>query len=100
MTVDDLKAIAKILADDFKVKYNSVTELPNTEEHLGQCDLNKNIAIRLKQYKRNKELKPMTVMDTLCHEMAHILFFEHGKKHRAVVRLMLKRAISIFGDLR
>lgn len=95
MTIKEVKRITKILAKDFGVKVRRVYEMPNTDRRFGLCSDDKSIGIRILKYKSSKVLKNSTILDTICHELAHLVVWNHGRKHRTVLRLMLCRAYEL-----
>ena len=98
MRLSRLRKIARLLERDFVLKYKSLRELPNSERHYGDCSSDKRIRVRLKQRNRNVDLADSTVLHTLCHEFAHLACWEHGAKHRAILRLMLRRAKELIDN--
>lgn len=59
-------------------------------------DLTTTNYIRLRTYRLDRPRKPLaerTMLDTLAHELAHLRYPYHGRKHRA-----FKREIRLFWD--
>lgn len=91
MTLKGVKTIAAGLCDDLKtIRPKSVTELDCDEDAFGYCDSEGNIQIRLKTHKRpDRPLARSTVVRVLCHEMAHLAEFNHGRSFELLERVMI-----------
>lgn len=88
MTLREIKKVARIINKRFSFKALSIKELPNTRCDQGECCQDGHIMLRLKQYKKNKPLARRTVIHTLCHELAHLQYFDHNKGHEELTQLI------------
>jgi predicted metal-dependent hydrolase len=88
MDLRKIKKIAYMLAIDFDLPLRSVEILSNEYEHMGECDDAKNIKIRTHYWKRNRKLSEACILDTICHELAHLQHFDHSHDFRNLQKLL------------
>lgn len=53
----------------------------NELHHAGECCEKGNITLRLTQRKSNRIMSEVTVKEILAHELAHLIYFRHGRAH-------------------
>ncbi len=71
---------ARRIAKRFKLRYLDVTtEPPDVRDRYGSCDGDRVIRIRLHKLKDGRFMKYWNLVNTLCHEMAHLKYMNHGK---------------------
>lgn len=82
-TLERLRTMAGKLAAQFSLKYASVdSEVEGVVEHYGICYADGRIRIRLRHAKTGRLLKESSLVDTLCHELAHLKHFDHSLRFR------------------
>jgi hypothetical protein len=87
---------ARTLARDFKLELRSIdAERANVKSRYGICYDDGSIRIRLRHARTRKLLKYSALIDTLCHELAHLRHFNHGERFQALYRGLLARARSL-----
>ncbi len=81
---------ARRISRAFKLKYLEITtELPDARDRFGSCDEDKVIRIRLTKLRDGKFMKYWNLVNTLCHEMAHLRHMDHGKDFKRLNRDIL-----------
>lgn len=84
---------AEALAAHFGLKFLRVeAEVEGVVEHYGVCYADGLIRIRLRHAKTGRLLKESSLMDTLCHELAHLKHFDHSIRFRRFHRRILDEA--------
>jgi len=78
------------LARQFGLRYKSVdAEQEGVFEHYGICYEDGTIRIRLRHAKTGRLLKRSSLVDTLCHELAHLRYLDHSIRFRRLYRRIL-----------
>ena len=67
-------------------------ERPNVKRRYGICYADGTIRIRLRHARTGRLLKYSSLIDTLCHELAHLRHFNHGQRFQAFYRRILGHA--------
>ena len=76
-----LRTDAQCIADRFGLSYRAiVAERPNVKSRYGICYQDGLIKIRLAHAKTGRPLRYSSLIDTLCHELAHLKHFDHSPK--------------------
>lgn len=76
---------ARTLATAFQLPLRSVeAERPQVKRRYGICYDDGSIRIRLRHVRTRQLLKYSALIDTLCHELAHLEHFHHGPRFRAL----------------
>lgn len=71
------------IARHFGLQYKSIAaERQNVKSRYGHCTSDGVIKIRLNHAKTGKPLKYSSLVDTLCHELAHLKHFDHSPSFR------------------
>ena len=84
---------AEKIAGHFGLRYKSVTaERANVKSRYGICYDDGAIKIRLRHAVSGAPLKYSSLVDTLCHELAHLRHFNHGERFRIFYRQLLEFA--------
>ncbi len=92
-TMRRLRRRAETLATHFGLKYMRIeAEVEGVTEHYGVCYSDGLIRIRLRHAKTGRLLKESSLMDTLCHELAHLKHFDHSMRFRRFHRRILDEA--------
>jgi len=92
-TIRRLGLRAESLALHFGLKYLRIEpEVEGVVEHYGVCYSDGLIRIRLRHAKTGRLLKESSLMDTLCHELAHLEHFDHSIRFRRFHRRILDEA--------
>ncbi len=84
---------AALLARAFGLEYRSILpERANVKRRYGICYSDGTIKIRLFHATTRRPLKYSSLIDTLCHELAHLRHFNHGKRFQVFYRRILEYA--------
>jgi hypothetical protein len=82
--VSRLRRDGLLIAQRFGLTYREiVAENPRVKSRYGSCHEDGLIKIRLCHARTGKPLKYSSLIDTLCHELAHLRHFDHGPEFRA-----------------
>ena len=91
--MDRLLEHARDLGTRFKLRYAAIeAEQDGVNEHYGICYEDGVIRIRLRHALTGRLLKESSLVDTLCHELAHLRHFDHGERFRSLYRRILEEA--------
>jgi hypothetical protein len=86
---EDARRIARV----FGLRYRTIEpERPHVRRRLGVCYADGTIRIRLFHARTGQPLKYSSLVDTLCHELAHLRHFNHGRRFQALYRRILEHA--------
>ena len=94
-----LRGHARILAQRFELPFCSLeAERPQVTRRYGVCYSDGSIRVRLRHARSGRLLKYSALIDTLCHELAHLRYFHHGLRFQGLYRSILEdaRRISIY----
>jgi predicted metal-dependent hydrolase len=84
---------AERIAHHFGLRYKSIApERPNVRSRYGVCFADGAIRIRLRHAVTGRPLKYSSLVNTLCHELAHLRHFNHGLRFRAFYAELLEYA--------
>lgn len=79
-----LQRDAERIARPFGLRYRSIdAERANVTSRYGVCFSDGAIRIRLRHAVTGQPLKYSSLMNTLCHELAHLRHFNHGPRFKA-----------------
>ena len=87
------------LARRFSLRYRSITaERAGVRSRYGVCYADGAIKIRLRHATTGRPLKYSSLVNTLCHELAHLRHFNHGPRFKAFYFEILDhaRALGIY----
>jgi predicted metal-dependent hydrolase len=88
-----LRRDALILASRFALPLRSLEpERPQVRRRYGICYADGRIRIRLRHVRTRELLKYSSLVDTLCHELAHLRHMNHGLRFQAFYRRILYQA--------
>jgi hypothetical protein len=88
-----LKRDAEHIAWRFGLEYKSIeAERANVKNRYGICYEDGLIKIRLRHVTTGKPLRYSSLVNTLCHELAHLRHFNHGERFRIFYRQLLEFA--------
>jgi hypothetical protein len=88
-----LNADAQRIARRFGLRYKEIAaERANVKRRYGVCFADGSIRIRLRHTLTGRSLKYSSLVNTLCHELAHLRHFNHGLRFRAFYRELLEFA--------
>jgi Protein of unknown function DUF45 len=91
--IDRLRRHAAQLASAFDLPLHSIEpESERVTRRYGICFADGRIRIRLHQLRSNDVLKYSVMVDTLCHELAHLRHFNHGRRFWQFYRRILAYA--------
>jgi predicted metal-dependent hydrolase len=92
-TIERLREMAVELASRFGLRYLSIdAESEGIVRHYGICYSDGRIRIRLRHAKTGRLLKESSLVDTLCHELAHLRHMNHSLRFRRLYERILGEA--------
>jgi predicted metal-dependent hydrolase len=97
--IERLNLDAERIARRFGLRYRSITaERAGVRSRYGVCYADGAIKIRLRHATTGRPLKYSSLVNTLCHELAHLRHFNHGPRFRAFYFEILDhaRALGIY----
>jgi len=91
--IERLNRDGERIARHFGLRYQSITaERANVTSRYGSCCEEGTIKVRLCHVVTGKPLKYSSLVNTLCHELAHLRFFNHGDRFKLFYQQMLEWA--------
>ena len=91
--MERLRGWADTLAPRFRLRYASIeAEDEAVTEHYGVCYGDGVIRIRLRHAVTGKHLKESSLVDTLCHELAHLRYMDHSIRFQKLFDRILEEA--------
>lgn len=88
-----LERDARALAAAFDLRYRALeAERGNVRRRYGVCFSDGTIRIRLRHAVSGRPLKYSSLVNTLCHELAHLRHFDHGLRFRRLYARILAHA--------
>ena len=91
--VERLNRDAAQIAARFGLSYHSIeAERPRVRRRYGVCYADGRIRIRLRHNATGEPLKYSSLVNTLCHELAHLKHFNHGERFKAFYLRLLEYA--------
>jgi predicted metal-dependent hydrolase len=97
--IEQLNADAERIASHFGLRYASIrAERADVKSRYGVCYSDGAIKIRLRHATTGRPLKYSSMVNTLCHELAHLRHFNHGPSFKAFYFEILDyaRAVGIY----
>jgi hypothetical protein len=92
-TMNKLRRWGTELAETFGLRYTVIeAECEDVTEWYGVCYEDGVIRIRLRNARTGRPLKESSLVDTLCHELAHLRHLNHGAGFRRLYERILERA--------
>lgn len=82
-----LRQLAALLAHSFRLPKHTI-EIRPLEREYGICHHDGEIHICVTNANHTRLLKWETILDTLAHELAHLVHFDHSQKHRRLTIAM------------
>ncbi|MFQ5512898.1 MAG: Wss1p-related putative metallopeptidase [Myxococcota bacterium] len=90
VVLEHLRRDAFRLATRFALPLRSLeAESPRVRRRYGICYEDGSIRIRLRHVRTGKLLRYSALVDTLCHELAHLRHFDHGPRFQVFYRGLL-----------
>jgi predicted metal-dependent hydrolase len=84
---------AAVLASRFGLRYRALEpERPNVKRRYGVCFSDGTIRIRLRHASTGRPLKYSSLVNTLCHELAHLRHFDHSLRFQQLYGQILEFA--------
>ena len=84
---------AELIAVRFGLRYRAIeAERPNVKRRYGVCFSDGTIRIRLRHAVTGQPLRYSSLVNTLCHELAHLRHFNHGLRFRRLYFEILEYA--------
>jgi predicted metal-dependent hydrolase len=84
---------AAVIATRFGLRYRSIeAEAANVKRRYGICYSDGTIRIRLRHASTGRPLKYSSLISTLCHELAHLEYFNHGYDFQNFYAVILEYA--------
>ncbi|MDH3213610.1 MAG: M48 family metallopeptidase [Myxococcales bacterium] len=91
--VEKLNRDAELVARRFGLSYRSIeAERATVKSRYGVCSADGGIKIRLRHAVTGRALKYSSLVNTLCHELAHLRHFDHGERFKAFYLQLLEFA--------
>jgi hypothetical protein len=88
--LERLRRDAERIAGRFDLEYRSIdAEDSRVKRRYGSCERGGRVRIRLTHARTGKPLKYSSLIDTLCHELAHLRYFHHGPAFHALYAYLL-----------
>jgi len=90
---------AERIALRFQLRYHSIEpERPNVKSRYGICYSDGRIRIRLRHATSGRPLRYSSLVNTLCHELAHLRHMNHGPRFKGFYLKILEwaRAEAIY----
>ena len=85
-----LRRDAALLARAHDLPLRSLhAERANVKRRYGVCYDDGSVRIRLRHVRTGELLKYSSLVDTLCHELAHLRYFDHGPRFEQLYRRIL-----------
>jgi hypothetical protein len=82
--VERLNRDAGALAGEFGLRFRAIeADRANAVSRYGICYSDGTIRIRLRHATTGRPLKYSSLVNTLCHELAHLKHFDHGPRFKA-----------------
>ena len=82
--IERLSRDAERIARRFELRYSAIeAERPDVKQRYGICYSDGVIKIRLRHAATGRPLKYSSLVNTLCHELAHLRHFDHGPRFKA-----------------
>jgi len=82
--IDRLRSDGRRIAAHFGLAYEGIDpENARVKRRYGSCHSDGRIKIRLTHVRTGRPLKYSSMIDTLCHELAHLKHFNHGPRFKA-----------------
>jgi hypothetical protein len=82
--IDRLRRDGRRIAARFELEYEGIDpENARVKRRYGSCHSDGRIKIRLTHVRTGRPLKYSSMVDTLCHELAHLKHFNHGPRFKA-----------------
>jgi predicted metal-dependent hydrolase len=82
--IERLEQDAHRIAERFELRYRSIeAERAGVKNRYGVCFSDGLIKIRLRHATTGRALKYSSLVNTLCHELAHLRHFNHGPRFKA-----------------
>ena len=92
-TMKRLCSMADDLCTRFKLRYRTINAEPDgVTEHYGICYDDGEIRIRLRHAKTGRLLKESSLVDTICHELAHLRHLDHSERFKRLYWKILNEA--------
>jgi predicted metal-dependent hydrolase len=93
--MEQLNRDAERIAARFALAYHSIdAERPQVKRRYGVCFSDGRIRIRLRHAATGRPLKYSSLVNTLCHELAHLKHFNHGARFKVFYLKILSYARS------
>ena len=91
--ISRLREDADRICERFGLRYAALeAERANVKRRYGICYADGTIKIRLRHVASGRPLKYSSLVNTLCHELAHLRHFNHGPQFRAFYQELLEWA--------
>ena len=91
--MERLRARGAHLASHFGLSCACIeAEQEGVYDHYGLCYQDGVIRVRLRHAVTGRLLKESSLVDTLCHELAHLRYFDHGSRFKGLYMKILDEA--------
>lgn len=94
--IQRLNRDAAVLASRFGLRYRAIeAERAGVKRRYGICYSDGTIRIRLVHAVTGRPLRYSSLVDTLCHELAHLRHFDHGPRFKSFYLSVLAHAREV-----
>lgn len=88
--IERLRADADRICAEFGLRYQAIeAERANVKSRYGICYSDGTIRVRLNHATTRKPLKYSSLVNTLCHELAHLKHFDHSPRFQTFYQRIL-----------
>ena len=93
IVLEQLRRHARRLAASFDLPLRALLpENPRVRRRYGVCFEDGTVKIRLRHARTGQFLRESSLVDTLCHELAHLRHFNHGRQFQRLYERILAYA--------
>lgn len=88
--LDELKTYARLIAKKYDLKFKKIKLINVSKRYEGWCTADGYIGIAVIDPDVDEYFDHDRIIDTLCHEMAHLKHHNHGDNWKALFKQILR----------